>query len=442
MLDLVPDFGNVLYTVGAFLVAFGVVAAVHEYGHYLVGRVCGIKAKVFSLGFGPELWSREDRHGTVWRLAALPLGGYVRFDDGAGAYGVPADRKGESGFSGPRHTLEGAPLWARAATVGAGPAFNFALSILVFAALIMFRGVAVDPLTVDEVRPMPGDGQALLPGDEIIAIDGLDSPGVEGFGSFIASLPSAPSLDYTVRRDGRYLIVSAPHPFPSAISGVTPGSAAADAGLRVDDVFLSVNGEDVWSFDQVRRITGASEGGPLLVEVWRNGMTHEVSLTPRRTDLPLADGGFETRYLIGVTGGSLFRPETESPGLGAAIGYGARDTLDVVRMSLSGLYHIAAGLISSCNLRGPIGIAETSGAAASQGWASFIQFIAVLSTAIGLINLFPIPVLDGGHLVFHAWEAVTGKRPGERVKSALTGIGLALILALMAFALLNDLRCP
>jgi len=265
---------------------------------------------------------------------------------------------------------------------------------------------------------------------------------VEGFGPFIASLPSAPSLDYTVRRDGRYLIVSAPHPFPSAISGVTPGSAASDAGRRVDDVILSVNGEEVWSFDQVRRITGASEGDPLLVEVWRNGMTHEVSLTPRRTDLPLADGGFETRYLIGVTGGSLFRPETESPGLGAAIGHGARETLDVVRMSLSGLYHIAAGLISSCNLRGPIGIAETSGAAASQGWASFIQFIAVLSTAIGLINLFPIPVLDGGHLVFHAWEAVTGKRPGERVKSALTGIGLALILALMAFALLNDLRCP
>ena len=443
MLDLIPNFGNTLYTIGAFLIAFGVVAAVHEYGHYLVGRLCGIKAEVFSLGFGPELLSYEDQHGTLWRIAVLPLGGYVRFEGDGNVYSttVTDDANGKAS-SGMRYTLDNAPLWARSATVAAGPLFNFALSIVVIAAVFLFRGTAVDPLTVDDLRPMPGPILELRPGDEIVSIDGLDAPGVDELGAFIARLPSAPLLDYTVRRDGRFQLVRAPHPLPSAIAGVAPGSAAADAGLTAGDVILSVDGGEVWTFGQLRDAVAISDGDPLLVKLWREGAMIEVTLTPRRTDLPLADGSFETRYLIGVTGGLLFEPRTGFPGLGHAMGVGVQETLDIIRLSLSGVYHIAAGLISSCNLSGPIGIAETSGAAASQGWASFIHFIAVLSAAIGLINLFPIPVLDGGHLVFHAWEAVTGRRPGERVRSVLTGIGLALILALMAFALMNDIFCP
>ncbi|MCY4168652.1 MAG: RIP metalloprotease RseP [Rhodobacter sp.] len=449
MLDLIPNFGNVLYTIGAFLVAFGVVAAVHEYGHYIVGRVCGIKAEVFSLGFGPEVWSREDRHGTRWRVACLPLGGYVRFEGDGNAPGTRGAREaaisGETGSRmapGLRYTMDSAPIWARAATVAAGPIFNFALSVLIFASVIMIRGIAADPLVVDGLRSMPGPTAELLRGDQIIAVDGRDAPEVDGFGEFVSSLPPSPSLDYTVRRDGRVETVNAPHPLPSVIVGVAPGSAAADAGLLRNDVVLSVNGEDIWTFDQLREAVEASGGDSVTLELWRDGTTREVSLLPRRTDLPLPDGAFETRYLIGVTGGLLFEPGTRTPGLGRAIGHGLGETLDVIRLSLSGVYHIAAGLISSCNLRGPIGIAETSGAAASQGWVSFIQFIAVLSAAIGLINLFPIPVLDGGHLVFHAWEALTGKRPNDRVQRVLTGIGLTLILALMAFALLNDIRCP
>ncbi len=440
MLDLIPNFGNVLYTIGAFLIAFGVVAAVHEYGHYLVGRFCGIKAEVFSLGIGPELWSREDRHGTVWRVAALPLGGYVRFagDDDIASSSSTLAKAGVDPSS-LSHTLDGAPLWARAATVSAGPLFNFACSILVFAALFAYRGVVLDPLTVEEVNP--GFETALLPGDEIIAIDGLDYPGADELYTLVAKLPPVPEIDYTVRRDGRYQTVSAPNPFPAIIAGVVPDSAAADSGLQVDDVIRSLDEEEIWSFEQMRKLVESSDGSPLALEVWRDGTIREVSLTPRRTDYPLADGTFESRYLIGISAGSLFIPKTESIALGSAVGYGASETLHIIRLSLSGLYHIAAGLISSCNLRGPIGIAQTSGAAASQGWFSFIHFIAVLSAAIGLINLFPIPVLDGGHLVFHAWEAVTRKRPNERIKKVLTMVGLALILALMSFAILNDIRC-
>ncbi len=443
MLDLIPNFGNALYTIGAFLIAFGVVAAVHEYGHYLVGRLCGIKAEVFSLGFGPELWSYEDQRGTRWRIAAIPLGGYVRFE-GDGDVSSTTAVKEAAGKALPslRYTLDTAPLWSRAATVAAGPVFNFALSIMVFAAVRMFIGVAADPLTVDELRSMPGSVVELRPGDEIVAVDGQDAPGVDELGAFIARLPTLPLLDYTVRRDGRLEVVSAPHPWPSVIAGVAPGSAAADAGLAEGDVVLSVDGEEVRTFAQLRDAVAISDGGSLLLEIWRGGKTLEVVLTPRRTDIPLADGTFETRYLIGVNGGLLFEPMTESPDPYRALEFGFLETVEMIRLSLSGAYHIAAGLISSCNLSGPIGIAETSAAAASRGWISFIHFIAVLSAAIGFINLFPIPVLDGGHLVFHAWEAVTGRQPGERVRSILTGIGLTLILALMAFALLNDIRCP
>jgi len=168
----------------------------------------------------------------------------------------------------------------------------------------------------------------------------------------------------------------------------------------------------------------------------------EVSLTPRRTDLPSPDGGFESRYLIGITGGYSFEPVLERVGAGQALWYGVEQTGFVIQSSLSGLWHMITGAISSCNLQGPIGIAETSGAAASQGIDNFIWFIAVLSTAVGLLNLFPIPVLDGGHLVFHAYEAVAGKPPSERALNIFMTVGLTLLLSLMLFALTNDIFCP
>jgi regulator of sigma E protease len=162
---------------------------------------------------------------------------------------------------------------------------------------------------------------------------------------------------------------------------------------------------------------------------------------PRRVDLPAPAGGFETRWLLGVTGGLFFTPETRTPGPVEAVTGAVGQTVFIVRSSLSGLYNMAVGAISRCNLRGPIGIAQTSGAAASAGWSDFVWFIAVLSTAVGLMNLFPIPVLDGGHLVFHAWEAVSGRPPGPRVLNVLMAAGLAMLGTLMLFAVYNDFTC-
>lgn len=446
-LGLIPTFGSVVYTLLAFVVALSVIVAIHEYGHYIVGRWTGIHADVFSLGMGPVLFSRTDRRGTVWQVAALPLGGYVKFAGDADAASVGASNDATLDAAERRRTMHGAPLWARAATVAAGPAFNFVFSIAIFAAVILFRGVASDPLTVEELRPLPGDAQELRPGDELLSIEGRPAPALDGFDTFIEDLPVADPLDYTVRRDGAEVELNGPYPYPPLVGGISPQSAAMAAGLREGDVITEIDGMPVAAFSQLRDIVGASDGAPLDITVWRpdetgGGELRNVTLEPRRMDMPLPDGGFETRWLIGITGGLSFTPETETPGPVRAVGYGVDQTVFIVRSSLSGLYNMAVGAISSCNLSGPIGIAQTSGQAASQGVQSFIWFIAVLSTAVGLLNLFPIPILDGGHLVFHAYEAVTGRPPGEKALNVLMSLGLALIGTLMIFALTNDIFCP
>jgi regulator of sigma E protease len=210
---------------------------------------------------------------------------------------------------------------------------------------------------------------------------------------------------------------------------------------------MSIDGTPIATFDQLRAAVAASEGRALLLQLWRPTLGADArldfALTPRRVDLPLPEGGFDTRFMIGVTGALAFQPETRTPGAREALTIGAAQTGDILRTSLSGLWHMIAGQISSCNLSGPIGIAETSGQAAAQGGFAFVWFIAMLSAAIGLMNLFPIPVLDGGHLVFHAWEAVTGRPPADRVVNAAMTAGIAMLVGLMVFAVLNDvLLCP
>jgi regulator of sigma E protease len=443
LIGLIPSFGGLITTIVAFVVALSIIVAVHEYGHYIVGRWTGIHAEVFSLGFGPVLFSRTDRRGTRWQVAALPFGGYVKFLGDADASSVQIDERALAHMSSDqrRHTMVGAPLWARAATVAAGPVFNFILSILVFAAFFLVKGVATELPVVGALKPLP---QVVLlePGDRVLSVEGRETPDLAAFYTVAEAIAPAASVAYLVERDGRTVALDGPFPFPPVADAVQPRSAAQDVGMQPGDVVLAIDGTPVHAFAELRAAVGASGGNPLLLDVWRDGETMEIALVPRRVDLPLPGGGFETRWLIGLTGGLVFEPETRRPGAFESLGMAAQQTWVIARTSLSGLWHMITGAISSCNLTGPIGIAETSGAAAAQGIASFVWFVAMLSTAVGLLNLFPVPVLDGGHLVFHAWEAVTGRPPSDRALRILMTAGLALLLTLMVFALTRDLFCP
>ena len=444
-LNLIPQFGGLVWTIIAFIVALSVIVAIHEYGHYIVGRWTGIEADVFSLGFGPVIWSGTDRRGTQWQVAALPLGGYVKFKgDANAASGTDPEKLAHMTPDEQRHTMAGAPLWARTLTVAAGPAFNFALSVLVFAAVIFARGEVAEPLAVGDLRPVPAVNE-LQEGDRILEIAGVAPPAFDRpdtFQSFSEALPREPELPYLVERDGRTVEVTGPFPYPPLVTQVIPQSAALAAGLRRGDVITAIDGQEIAAFDQLREVVEASEGTPLGLTVWRNGETLDLTLEPRRTDEPQPGGGFETHWRIGIVGGMVFDPATQMMGPLEAAWAGVTQVFVVIQGSLSGLWHMITGAISSCNLSGPIGIAETSGAMASQGLMSFIWFIAVLSTAVGLLNLFPIPILDGGHLVFYAYEAVSGRPPSDRALQVLMGAGLAVILGLMAFALTNDIFCP
>ncbi len=439
--QLLPQFGNVTFTIAAFIVALSIIVAIHEYGHYIVGRWCGIHAEVFSLGFGPVLYSRVDRRGTKWQVAALPFGGYVKFLGDANASSVGSTTVPDADK---RRTMLGAPLWARALTVVAGPVFNFVLAILVFGTVIFSEGTIADPMRIAAVQPLPPSmGPGMQVGDEIIAMNGTPTPTLDSMTALEADLPLTDPVTYTVLRGGAELQLQGPHPFPPVILGVAPNSAAYDAGLAPNDVITAVDGAPVASFAQLVQLVISGEGRAILLSVWRNGEQLEFTIVPRRADLPIDGGGFETRWLVGVSGGLVFDLKTETPGLWDTTTTAFAQLWSIMVGSVSGLYHMITGAISSCNLSGPVGIAQASGAMAAQGAVSFMWFVGVLSAAVGLMNLFPIPVLDGGHLVFFGYEAITGRKPADKALNVLMVAGIALVLFMTLFALANDLfLCP
>lgn len=442
LITLIPQFGGLAFTVGAFVVAILTVIAVHEYGHYIIGRLSGIHAEVFSIGFGPVLWSHFDKRGTKWQIAAIPFGGYVRFlGDSNAASGKDGEVMAELSEADKRRSMHGAPLWARAATVAAGPVFNFIWAIGVFFALAIYQGNVREPLTVGDLLPLPKGTYELREGDVVLQIAGVDITDLSSMSGLSDDLPMSETLPYVVERDGDVIEITGPYTFPPMVNFLVPRGAAISSGLEVGDVVTSIDGQPIFAFSQLKAAVEGSNGTPLELEIWRGGDMVTKTLVPERVDEPLADGGFQTVWRIGIVLDFMFEPQREFVGIWNALSFGASNVLSIISDTFSGLYHVISGQISTCNLSGPVGIAETSGAMASQGLDTFVYFIAFLSTAIGLMNLLPVPVLDGGHLVFHVYEATVGRPPNDTVFRVLMTIGLAVVLSFMLFAFGNDIAC-
>ncbi len=355
-----------------YIAVLAVVIFVHEMGHFLVARWCGVRVLTFSMGFGPELWHRFDKHGTRWRIAAVPLGGYVKFYGDENAASAP-DRDAVERMSKNERSISlfGQPVRNRAAIVAAGPIANFLLAIVIFAGTFFFLGRPVTEARVDAVQP---------------------------------------------------------------------GSAAEQAGFQPNDLILSIDGSPIESFTDMQRIVRINAEQQLQVAVRRDEQVLDLQVTPQLQELKDNFGQVHRIGVLGISRSDAAGTVTHrSYSLPEAMVAGVSETWFVVDRTFAYIGGLVTGRESADQLSGPIRIAQVSGQAAQLGFEVVLNLTAVLSVSIGLLNLFPIPLLDGGHLVYYAIEALRGRPLSEKAQEFGFRIGIALVLSLMLFATWNDI---
>jgi regulator of sigma E protease len=355
-----------------FLFVLTIVVFFHELGHFLVARWAGVKVLTFSLGFGPELFGFNDRHGTRWKVSAIPLGGYVKFfGDESEASTPSADTLKAMTDAERKVSFHGQKVGPRAAIVAAGPIANFLLAIVIFAALFTFFGKPSQTARVDSVQE---------------------------------------------------------------------NSAAAAAGFKPGDIVTAINGDAIDSFTDMQRFVSTQAGVPLVFTVKRGDAVVSLTGTPQLREMKDAFGNVHRIGVLGITrstnpGDTVTQPVNPA----TAVWLGVKETWFVVDRTVAYIGGIFTGRESADQVGGPIRIAQISGQVATIGLAALIHLAAVLSVSIGLLNLFPVPLLDGGHLLFYAIEAVRGKPLSDRSQELGFRVGLALVLMLMLFATYNDI---
>ncbi len=438
LLAAVPLIGGAASYVIPFLVVLTLVVFVHEMGHYLVARWRGIGARVFSVGFGPEIFGWTDRRGTRWRFSWIPLGGYVQFEGDSD----PASVTEEARARAMPGTFQAASLWSRFLVVLAGPAMNFLFAIVVFTLIALADGQPGRDAVVGAVY---GSGQSnavgLEEGDRILSVNGA---AVEDAGSALQALQATAGAPVRVEviRDGARTLLEGQIDQPVQIGRVISGSAAERAGLEVGDVVRAVDGDPIRSFAELRQRVLDSEGAEMKLEVERDGRLLILFASPANREVVDSEtGAVSVAPVLGVGRKpfEVFRPAREQVGLGEAVTFGVVRTVAIVTVSLWFVGDLIAGEGDTGDLGGPIAIAEFSGDAAKRGAWDFFNILGVISASIGLINLFPIPVLDGGHLVLFALEAIRGRPLGARASRYLGWLGLSVIMMLMVFVTYNDI---
>ncbi len=446
---------DLAYTIAITLLTLGVLVAVHEFGHFWVARRCGVKVLRFSIGFGKSLYTWHDRHGTEFCVAAIPLGGYVKMLD---------EREGEVAAGEQAQAFNRKPVLQRIAVVAAGPVANFLLAIVAYWFLFMAGESGYAPVIGAVKAGSVADIAGLEAGQEIVAIDGEETPtwqalsfrlldriGDTGTVHFSVKYPdsgmiyeSEGTLQQWLGADespdllaGLGITPYAPA-VPPVVSEVVADSPAERAGLMAGDRVLSADGILMAEWMEWVEYVRARPGQVISLTVERGDDTLAMQITPEAATL--ADG--ET---IGRVGIAVSMPELPEGmlreferGPVASLGAAFVRTGDLVGFTLSSIKKMIQGLISPKNLSGPITIAKVASASAKSGLESYIGFLALLSVSLGVLNLLPIPVLDGGHLLYYTVELLAGRPVPEKVQMVGYQLGLFLILGVMALALYND----
>jgi regulator of sigma E protease len=446
---------ELLYTVALTLATLAVLVAIHEFGHFWVARRCGIQVLRFSIGFGPTLWMWRDSQGTEYGIAAIPLGGYVKMLD---------EREGEVPAAQLQRAFNRKPPLQRIAVVIAGPLANLLLAVVAFWFLFMAGESGYVPL-IDEVKPDSIAAAAgLEPGQEIVAVDGaatptwqalsfrlLDRIGDTGTITFSVKYPDSDTVSEsrgTIKQwlsdheepdlyAGLGISLFTP-PVPSVVDEVVAGGPAAAIGIEPGDKVLRADGVDMALWTDWVEYVKARPGQPIALEYQRGDELRQATIVPERA----TDASGAT---IGRVGIAVAIPEMPpemvreyARGPLEALGAGVVRTWELSAFTLKSIKKMLMGLISPKNLSGPITIAKVATASAKSGLESYISFLALLSVSLGVLNLLPIPVLDGGHLLFYTIELLAGRPVPEKIQTLGYQLGLFMVLGIMVLALYND----
>lgn len=442
-----------------FLIILTILVFVHEMGHYTVARRNGVRVETFSIGFGPEIFGWTAKSGTRWKISAIPLGGYVKMYGDQDAASSPDHERARSMTAAERAvSFYHKRVGQRAAIVFAGPAVNYVFAVLVLGILFATGGQPHSPAVIGNVAPGGAAAEAgLRSGDRFLRVNGTAIDRFEEVRQITALRPGE-RLPVIVERDGRRIAtvltparrtykdkrgneqvigdVGATRMIAPVAGGVTDNGPAARAGIRAGDRFLAIGGEKVRSFEDLRRLVMPNPGKPLTIEVERGTERLTFTVTPDAREIKQPDGKMKTVGLIGVRAPP---PTRRVLGVLTAFGAAVEETWSLTVTTFTAIGQMIAGTRTTKELGGPLRIAEMSGDMAQLGLYAFVWFLGVLSLHLCLINLLPIPMLDGGHLLYYGIEAIRGKPLGERAQEYGFRIGLALVLTLMLFVTWNDL---